>query len=97
MKTSHHYTHTHQAAVEKLSREFWILMRSMLPMRPPLKKELRLLNWCEAATLCQELGGNGHFASDPWSTVERNCLYLVYNRILHIGHILALLRARKRL
>ncbi len=95
-KPEHTYNGPDGYLVDQLPPEFWTLMRSMLPMRKPTKTELRRLNWCEAATLCQELGGNGALVTDTWENVERNCCYLIANGILHLGHIEAMLHARTR-
>lgn len=92
----HEYNGPDQFLIEQLPPEFWTLMRSMLPMRKPTDVELRRLNWCEAATLCRELDGNGSTATDPWSRVSLNCSYLIADGRLHIGHIHALIHARTR-
>lgn len=92
----HTYNGPDEFLVEQLPPEFWTLMRSMLPMRPATKTALRRLNWSEAATLCLQLNGNGVFVTDPWSTVELNCGYLMADGRLHSGHIQALLHARTR-
>lgn len=85
----HEFNAPDQRLVEQLPPEFWTLMRSTLA-------ELCRLNWCEAATLCQELGGNGHLATDSWSHVRNNCGYLISQGRLHIGHVQALIHARTR-
>lgn len=92
----HEFNAADEHLVEQLPPEFWTLMRSMLPMRSPTEAELKRLNWCEAATLCQELGGTGHLVTDSWSHVRNNCGYLINQGRLHIGHIQALIHARTR-
>lgn len=90
------YNDTDQRRIETLSYEFWQLLRCMPAMRKPTMKELRSLNWCEAATLCQELGGCGHYAYDRFERVMINCRSLRNSGKLHIGHILAVIHQRTR-
>ena len=82
----HFYDLADEFLVEQLPPEFWILMRSMLPMRSPT----------EASTLCRELDGNNVITTDLWSVVTTNCGYLISQGRLHIGHIQALVHARTR-
>lgn len=90
------YNDTDQRRIETLPYEFWQLLRCMPAMRKPSATELRQLNWCEAATLCQELGGCGHYAYDSWKRVATNCGFMIRQGKLHIGHILAVIHQRTR-
>lgn len=95
-KPNHTCSGTDQYLIDHLPREFWTLMRCMLPMHGPTLTELRKLNWCEAVALCCELGADGFPPFAPWSLVEQRCQHLISNRQLHLGHVLALLKARTR-